>query len=201
MQSDLNTLSDGEIVRRIVGGDVNAFECLLDRYRSLVFAIVMKHIPKNQAEEVAHDVFVRAYQSLPTYKHKSDLKYWLSRIALRTCYDYWRKEYRSREHPFSALTEDQLEWVDRAAAGRSSETYEDARSRNEARETLDWAMSRLAAQERIVLELVHIEERPVKEVADLLGWSAANVRVRAFRSRKKLRRILEKLIDRQGEAR
>jgi hypothetical protein len=74
MHYNLNTPSDGEIVQRIIEGDVNAFEYLLDRYRALVFAIVMKHIPRNQAEEVAHDIFISTYQSLPTYKCTSSNK-------------------------------------------------------------------------------------------------------------------------------
>ncbi len=201
MPYNLNTLSDGEIVQRIIEGDVDAFEYLLDRYRVLVFGIVMKHIPRNQAEEVAHDVFVRAYQSLTTYKHKSDFKYWLSKIAVRTCYDYWRKEYRSRERPFSDLTEDQQKCVNRVTLNQSNWSCESERSQHEAQELLDWAMFQLSAEDRIILELIHMEERPVKEVADLLGWSVAKVKVRAFRSRKKLRKILEKLLDKQGEKR
>jgi RNA polymerase sigma-70 factor (ECF subfamily) len=199
MHYNSNTSREGEIVERIIEGDVNAFEYLLDRYRSLVFAIVMKHIPRNQVEEVAHDIFIRAYQSLPTYKHKSDLKYWLSKIAVRACYDYWRKEYRSRERPFSDLTEDQLKWVERVTLDQSNQSGENERSQHEAQELLEWAMNQLSAKERILLELIHIEELPVKEVAGLLGWSVANVKVRAFRSRKKLRKALEKLLDEQGE--
>lgn len=195
MDKNSYTPGDGEIVRQVIEGDVNAFEYLLERYSALILGIVMRHIPRNRAEEVAHDVFVRAYQSLPTYKYKSDFKHWLSKIAVRTCYDYWRKEYRSREHPFSDLTEDQQRWVDRATSAQSNQLQETECAKKEAREVLDSAMSRLSAEDRMVLELVHIEERPVKEAADLLGWSVAKVKVRAFRSRKKLRKIIEKLLD------
>ncbi len=90
MSVDTDTPSDVEIVRQVVDGDVNAFELLLNRHRDHVLKIVKKHVPYEQIEETAHDVFVRAYQSLPTFKNKSHFRHWLSSIAVRTCYDFWR---------------------------------------------------------------------------------------------------------------
>jgi RNA polymerase sigma-70 factor (ECF subfamily) len=194
MQNGSNKRSDEEIVRQVIEGDTNAFGYLLERYRDYVFSIVMKQIPEYNTEEIAHDVFVRAYQSLPTYRFKGDFSHWLSKIAVRTCYDFLRKKYRSREQPLSSLTEDQLYWIDRVTSDRTGNAFDDETAHRDARDVLRWAMERLSPEERTVLELVHIEERPVREAAELLGWSTANVKIRAFRSRKKLRKILEKLL-------
>ena len=84
------TLSDAEIIRRVIDGDVNSFEYLLNRYQDHVLRIVTKHIPHNEVEEMAQEVFVRAYQALPGFKQEGSFRQWLSAIAVRTCYDFWK---------------------------------------------------------------------------------------------------------------
>ena len=194
MPVDSDTPCDVEIVRQVVDGDVNAFELLLKRYREHVLKIVKKHVPYEQIEETTHDVFVRAYQSLPTFKNTSLFKHWLSSIAVRTCYDFWRKQYRSRELPMSSLSEKQQHWLETVISDQSSRSFHEQGRQQEAREVLDWALNKLSAEDRMVLELVYLEGLSGKEAADLLGWSVANVKVRAFRSRKKLQKLISRLI-------
>jgi RNA polymerase sigma-70 factor (ECF subfamily) len=194
MPDDATSQKDFEIVRRVIDGDVNAFESLLVKFKDPVFNMVSKHIPHGQVEEVAHDVFIRAYQSLPSFKYKSSFKQWLFAIAIRSCYDFWRREYRSRELPISSLTENDQRWLEEAVADQSSQANYEENARKEARELLDWALNRLSAEDRMVLELVYLDGCSVKEAADLLGWSIANVKVRSFRSRKKLRKLLTGMI-------
>jgi RNA polymerase sigma-70 factor (ECF subfamily) len=188
----LNETSDIEIVRRVVDGDVNAFELLLNKYQDHVFTIVKKHVPYDLVEEVAHDVFIRAYQSLPTFKNTSKFKHWLSSIAVRTCYDFWRKHYRNREVPVSSLTDQQQHWLESVISVQSSQSFYEEEGNQHAREVLDWALSKLSAEDRMVVELVYLEGFSGKEAAELLGWSVANVKVRSFRCRKKLQKLLAK---------
>lgn len=185
--------SDTEIVCRVLNGDANAFESLLIRYKDMVLKIVKKHVPYNDVEETTQDVFLRAYQSLPSFKGKSGFRQWLSSIAVRTCYDFWRKTYRSREVPMSVLTEKHQKWLEEVITEQSEQAINEKGSQNEARELLDWALERLSAEDRMVMELVYLEGLSGKEAADLLGWSVANVKVRCFRSRKKLEKILEQV--------
>jgi RNA polymerase sigma-70 factor, ECF subfamily len=199
MQANSSEPSDIEIVRRVLDGNVNAFEILLNKYEDHVLMIAKRHIPYAQIEEIAQDVFVRAYQSLPGFKKKSSFKQWLSTIAVRTCYDFWRKAYRSREVPMSTLTEKHRDWVEQVISEQSSRSFHEDGSQKEAREILDWALDQLTAKDRMVLELVYLEGLSGKEAADLLGWSVANVKVRSFRSRKKLQKLLSGLIESQGE--
>jgi RNA polymerase sigma-70 factor (ECF subfamily) len=200
MHDDSLDSNDLHIVRRVLDGDVNAFEHLLQRYKNYVFSIVWKHVPYSQVDETAHDVFVRAYQSLRTFKGKSSFKRWLSSIAVRTCCDYWRKRYRSRELPISSLSDDHLDWLEKVMSNQSRDSSYEQRAGEEAREMLDWALSHLSAENRLVLELVYLEGLSGKEAAELLGWSVANVKIRSFRSRKKLRKILTRLIERGGRS-
>ena len=195
MQNDTHTLSDDEIIRQIIDGNVNAFESLLVRHREAVLRIVKKHVPYRDVEATAHDVFVRAYLSLATFKGKSDFRRWVSSIAVRTCYDFWRRRYRSREVPISVLTEKHRQWLEEVIAEQSEEAIHEKGLQNEAGELLDWALGRLSPEDRMVMELVYLEGMSGKEVADLLGWSVANVKVRCFRSRKKLGKILEDVMQ------
>lgn len=196
MQDDTHTLSDDEIIHQVIDGNVNAFESLLIRHREAVLRIVKKHVPYSDVEATAQDVFVRAYLSLATFKGKSDFRRWVSSIAVRTCYDFWRKVYRSREVPMSELTEKHQQWLEAVMSEQAEESRNAKGSQKEAREVLDWALGKLSAADRTVLELVYLEGLSGKDAADLLGWSIANVKVRSFRSRNKLKSVLTKMIAR-----
>ena len=189
-QSDTLKLDDEQVVARVLEGNVNAFETLLHRHSDLVARIVKRHVPLQDAEEVAQDVFVRIYESLPSFKGKSIFRRWLSSIAVRTCYDYWRKAYRCREVVMTQLTEKHQEWLEESVSGESEETRREADARKEAQDLLNWALAKMSPEDRMVLELIHLEGLSVKEVAELLGWSLANVKVRSFRARKKMEKLL-----------
>jgi len=193
MQNDALRSSDEEIVRQVLDGNVNAFESVILRHQVLVLTIVKKHVPEDAVEETAQETFVRAYQSLPTFKGTGHLSQWLSSIAVRTCYDYWRKAYRSREVPMSALTEKHSQWLEEVILQMPEEAPDEREPQMEAREILNWALEKLSTGDRMVLELVYLEGRSVQEAADLLRWSKANVKVRSFRARKKLEKLLSKV--------
>ena len=195
MQNHPSRPSDSEIIRRIIDGDVNSFEHLLKKYRDHVLRIVIKHIPYNQVEEMAQEVFVRAYQALPGFKQEGSFRQWLSAIAVRTCYDFWRKRYRSRELPMSDLTDSHQSWLENTLSNQSDKSFYEKGREKEARELLDWALSKLSARDRMVIELVYLEGLSVKEAAGLLGWSVSNVKVRSFRCRKKLETLLKGVIS------
>jgi len=190
MKNDPSRLEDKEIITRVLNGDVNAFEHLLEKYKTRVFKIARRHVPQDQAEETAHEVFIRVFQSLPSFKGRSGFKTWLESIAVRTCYDYWRKHYQSREVPMSSLTEKQEAWLETVISEDADLSLGEKDSREEAREVLGRLLEGLTPEERMVLELVHLEERSVKEAATLTGWSTANVKVRSFRARRKLQKML-----------
>jgi len=183
---------DSVVIERVMHGDVNAFEILLRKYESVVLRIVKRHIPFDSAEETAQDVFIRAYQALPGLKKKADFRNWLSAIAVRTCYDFWRKKYRNQEVPLSTLSEAQQERIETLLSAQTAEADEDAGRRKEAGELLDWALAQLSPEDRMVTELVHLEGLSGQEAAQMLGWTVANVKIRSFRARKKLRTLLNR---------
>jgi len=181
---------DVEIIRRVLAGHVNAFEVLLQRYRPLVFGIVIKHIPPESTEEVAQDVFVRAYQALPGYAARGSFSRWLRTLAVRSCCDFWRSRGRNREIPLSALTQEHQKWLDEILAPQSREAFCELAGRREAEEVLHRALEGLSAEDRMVLSLVHLEGLSVREAAGVLGWGMVKTKVRAHRARREMRRII-----------
>jgi RNA polymerase sigma-70 factor (ECF subfamily) len=179
---------DLEIIERVLEGDVDCFAELLARHRKHVAKIVSRHVPSDRVEEIAHDVFVRAYTGLPGYSSEVPFQHWLSGIAVRACYDFWRAAKREAT-PVSALTEEHGAWIERVVKADSEAQFQEETGRREARDVLRWAMSRLSPENRLVLALVHLEGYSVREAAHLLGWSIANVKVRAYRARQALRQV------------
>ncbi len=186
---------DAEIICQVIDGDVNAFEYLFRKYMDHVLRIVKKHIPYDQAEEIAHDVFIKAYKSLPALRNRDGFKPWVSSIAIRTCHDYWRREYRSKERAVSSLSKGHRDWLENIMSSQAAQVFKKKNEQKEAREVLDWVLERLSADDRMVLELVYLEGFTCKEAADLMGMSVANVKVRSYRSRKKLKKILTGLTE------
>jgi RNA polymerase sigma-70 factor (ECF subfamily) len=187
---DTADTEDRDIVQRVLAGEVEAFAPLMERYQNYVLAIVHRHVPPDQVEELSQEVFIKAFQSLAGWRRAGHFRAWLSVIAVRTCYDYWRKHYRSREVPMSALSDAHREWLDRVLTDASETSWQEMTRRREAREILDWALDQLSAADRMVLELVHLEGQSVKAAARQLGWTVANVKVRAFRARRKINKLL-----------
>ena len=198
MTHDSCSPEDAQIIRQIIAGDLNAFAELMEKYQNHVLKIVKNHIPENFVEDAAQDIFMNIYQSLPKFKGKSPFDHWLSAVAVRTCYKFWRTIFKSRELLLSDLTEKHRVWLEETLSDPSSQSSEERGLQEEAKEILDWALDRLSAEDRMVLELIYFEGHSVKETARLLGWSAINVKVRSFRSRRKLHdQILKQLPDRR----
>jgi RNA polymerase sigma-70 factor, ECF subfamily len=194
-EMDQEVQDDGEIIGRVIAGDGNAFTELVDRYGRLALSTVRKHVPPDHVEDTLQEVFLRVYRSLPSFGHQSGFGPWLSVIAVRTCYDFWREKYKSRELTMSSLSEEQEAWLTSSLLLDSEERVRERGRQKEAGEILSRLLNSISAGDRIVMELVYLEEHSLKEASDLLGWSVANVKVRLFRARRKLRKMLERTRD------
>ena len=195
----LDASDDSEIVHRVLKGEVNAYGHLIDRYKDHALKIIKRRVPTSEVEDVAQEVFVKAYQSLPHFDPDSQFQKWLSTIAVRTCYDYWRRFYRNREMSVSELSDKHRVWLETVISSESTTSAETMAQQKETREVLNWALAQLSPEDRSVMELVYLEGMTGKEAAEMLGWSTANVKVRAFRTRKKLRKLLSGFLEREEE--
>ncbi len=198
VQHTLDDRNDNEIIKSILSGNTDEFEVILKRYDQYIFNIISKHLPREMVEEAAHEVFIRIYKALPSFRAEAPFKYWISRIAERYCYDYWREHYKSKEMPMASLTDDHSQWVETVISEQSQKYFEKEQLLKESKEVLQWALNKLTAEDRMVITLLYLQELSVKEAADLLGWSIINVKVRAHRSRNKLRKIISSLLGQEG---
>lgn len=185
---------DAAIAAAILQGDINRYEELIGKYREPIYAIVARRVPAAAIPTVAHDVFVRAYQSLSRYKGDSPFGNWASRIAIRTCCDYWRQEIKhNQRQAVPPPNEDQCQWLELASACQAADEAERLIRRKEAAELLEWLLGQLSAEDRTLIESVYNDGMPLKEVAAAMGWSLVNTKVKALRARRKMRRLLESI--------
>ncbi len=189
--------SDDRIIQNVLQGNPDAFEMLIERYQTHVLNLVKRHVPRQDVEETAQEAFIRAYRSLAGFRGPAGFKAWLSAVAVRTCYDYWRRAYRSREVPLSTLSDDHKRWIEQVAAEESEQGLREKAATDEARAILDWGLAQLSAEDRMVLELVYFEGLTGREAAELIGWTTANVKVRAFRARRRLEKIIRQMTEEQ----
>ncbi len=174
---------------------MNAFESLLHAHSRTVACIVRRRVPEDQVEDVSQEVFIRAYSSLHGLKNRDGFKPWVSSIAVKTCCDFWRKRYKSKEVPESTLAREHHDWLDMVSAEQSGNAFDALCRQKEAREILDHALAHLSPKDRAVVELVYLEGQTGREAANILGWSVANVKVRCYRARKKLEKVLLDMQD------
>lgn len=182
--------ADRQLAARIVDGDEPAFEFLVERHYRHVSRIAGRFFRRPElAEEVTQDVFVKAFVSMKSYRAEMPLEHWLSRIAVNACYDQLRRAKRRPETLVSQLSDEPAEFYDRLkTAGSGDDGYW---KREEARLCAERLLEMLEPAERLVLTLMVLEDLSVAEVAQVTGWSSANVKVRAFRARGRLKKILE----------
>ena len=179
---------DVELLRRIRNGAPEEFSELVRRHQSHVFAILYRYErDHHRLEDLAQDTFLKAWRSLDQFDGRAPFQHWLSRIAVHAALDHLRKQKRTqKEIGFAELGEDALEWL-------HNDNKQSDLDANQSREILARAMRKLSPEDQLVLTLLEIEDRSVKEICGLTGWSAVTVRVRALRARARLKKALEGL--------
>ena len=182
--------NDIDIISSVLEGDVDQFALLIDKYKAKIFKIVSMHIPHDYVDEVANDIFFKSYKSLKTFKNDSPFVNWLTVIAIRSCKDFWRQKYAQKDVPMSSFDEETEQTIELGIDYRTPETNILG---DEKYKMLMKAMEQLKPVERTIISMMYAEERSVAEIASLTGMTESNVKVTAFRSRKKLAEIINKM--------
>ncbi len=182
--------TEAELIAAVLKGDASSFEPIVQKYSPRVFATARRYARReSEVEDIVQEVWLKAFQKLSSFRGEAPFEHWLMRLTVRTCYDFLRSHQRSRETAFSEIAEPEQDWLDRFVADPSP-THEDA---DAARQLVGRVFEQLSPQARLVLTLLELEDRPVKEIARLTGWSVPLVKVRAFRARAEMRKILARL--------
>ena len=171
--------------------DEEAARALVERLYPQVIYIVRGHLPKRAAEQdLAQEIFVKLFARLPDYQPQPAVpfEHWVSRLAVRTCLDALRAEKRRPELRWADLPKEQAAWMEYMLADDCAPPDSDAAS---ARELLGRLLSQLKPEDRLVITMLDLDQKSVTEISQLTGWSKALVKVRAFRARRKLRKVAE----------
>lgn len=182
--------SDAELIAAVTNGDCEAFEPLVARYQSRVFSTARRYARReSEVEDIVQEVFIKAYQKIGSFRGEAPFEHWLMKLTVRTCYDFLRSHQRNRETNVSELGDSESKWLENMAVQPADETDQT----EAAKQLLDRMLSQLSPAARLVITLLEIEERSVKEISALTGWSVPLVKVRAFRARAEMRKILSRI--------
>lgn len=185
--------TDLRLVELVLAGDETAFENLFDRYKRLVAAIAGRYFSSaEQIEEIIQISFSKAFFELEYFRgnHSFSFASWISRITGNACLDLLRAQKRKQENLWCEFSEQETE-VFLSGLFRHQRTAENFVVERDLAEKL---LSRLAAEDRAILQMLDAEEMSVREVAEITGWSIPKIKIRAFRARKALRKVLRKFL-------
>ena len=184
-------LTDRELIAAVLKGETASFEPLVKKYQSRIFAMARRYARReSEVEDIVQEVFIKAFQKLHSYRAEAPFEHWLMRLSVRTCYDFLRNHQRNRESAFTDMTDQETDWLERYAADPDTAVE----TADAARDLVERVLSQLPPSARLILTLLEIEERSVKEISELTGWSISLVKIRAFRARAAMRKCLAKMM-------
>ncbi len=170
---------DSYYIERVLNGDVSSYASLVTKHKNLVFSIVLKILNNREdAEEVAQDVFLKAYQSLKNFERKSKFSTWLYRIAYNSAISRTRK----KKFEFVGLDTQIIDNYSTDEVSSNIHQLED----NDQRQMLEKAMAGLSEDENLLITLFYKADNSIEDISAITGLSVSNVKVRLFRLRKKL---------------
>lgn len=177
--------TDREIISQVLQGDRQAYANLLQRYQNFVFTIVMRYVKSREdAEEVAQDVFVKAYRSLADFKGTSKFSTWLYTIATTTSITFLRRKKLDVQSLDNELI---FERAENMEGGINVNTVEQ-KSRVE---LVNGAIRLLSAEDAQVLTLFYKGEQTLEEIAQICGKEVNAVKVQLHRARTRLKEKMQ----------
>jgi RNA polymerase sigma-70 factor (ECF subfamily) len=194
---ELEQAPELELARMARTGDESAFAEIVRRYGPRVFHTAARFFRRReQVEEAAQEVFLKAFTQLDTFEGRGSFEGWLTRIATNTCLNLVRGAKRRPELSASDLSEDESAWLEHNMAGAAAERQQSAERGLVAADLAERVLVKMSPDDRLVLMMMDGEEASVKEVAEATGWSESNVKVKAMRARRRMREAVDKLLSR-----
>lgn len=180
----MTTITDHQLIEETLGGNTQAFSVLVERYQDFVFTISIRMLRnREEAEEVSQDSFIKAFEALDSYRGESKFSSWLYSIVYRKTLDRIRKNNNSRTIDLvEEITESDIEHIENALH------YIQVKERNK---LIKKSIEALPEQDAVLVTLFYFDEMSIKEIAAITNLSEDNVKIRLFRSRKKLFTLLK----------
>lgn len=185
--------SDKQLVELVLAGEEDAFEQLFERHKRLVAVIANRYFQRpEQIEEIIQISFTKVYLELKNFRGKHDFSFnsWLGRVTTNVCLDAIRSRKRKPENLTCELSagETAILFADELPANKTAENL------FVERDLVEKLLSSLPINDRAILQMLYDEELTVDEIAEATGWSRSKIKMRAYRARGALRKILRKFV-------
>ncbi len=180
-----NQLADTDIIQLVLAGNTQAYAQLVERYQNFVFTLVLRYVKSREdAEELAQDVFVKAYRSLADFKGASKFSTWLYTIAVTTCLSFLRK----KKIELQSLDDDRVFAVaDNIDGGISANQVEQKSKQRMVNE----AINLLSPDDAQVIRLFYKGEQTLEEIAQIMGKEPNAAKVQLYRARMRLKEKMQ----------
>jgi len=186
-------MDEKDLVRRSKEGDEEAFGALVNAYKTKVFNMAYS-LTRNReiADDLAQDVFIKAYFALPKFKEKSRFGTWLYRIAMNHSRDYLRKKGPLSQVPFKETIGDP------ATLDEEMMQKEREMDQKQKHQVIHEALGKLPEKYRTILSLRDMQGFPYEDISRILGISPGTVDSRLHRARKMLRQKVRLYSEKEG---
>lgn len=192
---EIRQISDEEIIRKCLNGEKEAYRIFIERYEDKIFNLIYRYVGSyHSAQDIAQESFVKAFESLKSFRNDARFSTWLYRIAVNKCKDFLKDRRRD---------DVSLERIAAPASSRYSSPFdgpEEGFLRRERAMTINRAILALSPMYREAFLLRHMEGLSYYEMRKILGLPINTLKMRVFRARKSLRKML-KSSSRQMESR
>ncbi|MCF6347860.1 MAG: RNA polymerase sigma factor [Flavobacteriaceae bacterium] len=183
----MNPTKDQIYIEKVLLGDASSFSFLVESYKEMAYTIALKIVRSPEdAEEVAQDSFVKAFQQLQTFKGNSKFSTWLYTIVYRTAISKIRKK--------KLEVTDIDEYVIENHSIDFSFPQLDLLKAEEQKKYVTLAINALAELDALLITLFYLNENTFDEIIEITGLTKTNIKVRLFRARKKLYKELSKIL-------
>jgi RNA polymerase sigma-70 factor, ECF subfamily len=192
----LTATSDDELIAAVLAGQTAEFAELAARYRDKVERLCQRFFSdREMVRDLAQESFIRAFTGLSSYRAEMPFLGWLRAIVANVCYDELRRRQRRPEDLVADFTAPERNWVQLVTEATPEEIIDAAEQRQEAHDLAHRLLESLRPEDRMVMILKETEDRSVSEIAEIMGWSEAKVKIRAYRARQLMRRQAERILS------
>jgi RNA polymerase sigma-70 factor (ECF subfamily) len=187
--------AEDDLIRKSLAGDEDAFEVLVKRHSHRVFNIIGSFFRRrDMIEDIAQEVFARAYFSLSSFTLGRSFEAWVAKIAVNACYDHLRAQRRRIEYQMPRTSDQEDEWLELQMLEVARNRHASEERQREAAQISERLLAKLDPEDRLVLVLMDRDGYSVKDISEMTGWGQSKVKVRAFRARRVLRAQMKRLL-------
>ena len=179
-------------IRRVSLGDEAAAREMVEALYPHVIRMVRSHLPRAADEQdLSQDIFMKIFAKLDRFRGDQPFPHWVARIAVNTCYDKLRQQRVRPEFRFADLSEEEARFVENTLTHATPEAAGTPGA--DGSEVVEKLLATLNPVEQMVLRLLDLEQKSVKEIIEVTGWTASKIKVAAMRARRKLAETLKRL--------